>query len=342
MLQLLIVVSIVILTSATCSLFEAVLYAVPLSRIEQLVSENRATGRILRKLRDQVDTPIAAILTLNTIANTAGAAVAGAIASKLFGASVLVYFSVIFTFLILFFSEIIPKTIGVVYCRSLAPTIAYPLQAIVWTLKPVIILCSLVTRMVSGKRSGDSISEEELIVMARLGKITGVIDEDEASVIQNILSLETKTVHDVMTPRTVLFTLDGTLSVHEANKDRRIYSHSRIPIYLETFENIVGIVHRHDVVAAVAEDKFDLKLETLMKPADFVSESTKLNKVLKNFIEQRRQLFVVIGEYGGLSGVITLEDVLEEILGKEIVDEFDRITDLQSLAKRKREKLLQK
>ena len=175
-----------------------------------------------------------------------------------------------------------------------------------------------------------------------MGKRTGVIDEDEAAVIQNILSLESKSARDIMTPRSVMFSLEGSLSVEEARKNKKIFYHSRIPIYHNNFEDIVGIVHRRDILHAVADDRSGLRLDALMKPVQFVLESAKLNGVLRDFLDKRQHMFVVIGELGGISGVITLEDVLEEILGKEIVDEFDAVTDMRSLAQKRREELLKK
>ena len=340
MTSLLIVVFTVIFTSAMCSLFEAVLYSIPISHIENLINSKRSSGSILRKLREKVDAPIIAILSLNTIANTAGAAIAGAIAAEVLGAKRMVYFSAFFTLGILFLSEIIPKTAGVAYCRPLSIVVAWPIQILVWLFRPLVWSCGLVTKIFSGKRTQDSISEEELIVLAHMGKRAGVIDADEAAVIQNILSLESKSARDIMTPRTVIFSLEGSVTVEESRKDKRIFNHSRIPVFHKNFEDIIGIVHRRDILHAVVDGKLDIKLDSLMKPAQFVLESTKLDKVLKDFLEHHQHMFVVIGELGGLSGVITLEDVLEEILGKEIVDEFDAVTDMRALARKRREQLL--
>ena len=342
MTELAIVVCVVILTSAMCSLFEAVLYSVPLSHIEQLINSKKTSGKILRKLREKVDAPIIAILSLNTIANTAGAALAGALAAESLGTNYLAYFSAFFTVGILLLSEIIPKTTGVAFSRPLSSVVALPIQILVWGFHPIVWFCGLITKIIAGKRTESTISEEELIVLAHMGKRTGVIDENEAAVIQNILSLESKPVRDIMTPRTVMFALEGELNVEEARKNTGVLYHSRIPVFHKNFEDIVGIVHRRDILDAVAEDKFDVRVDSLMKPVQFVLESTKLNKVLKDFLDHRQHMFVVIGELGGLSGVITLEDVLEEILGKEIVDEFDEVTDMRALAQQRREQLLQK
>jgi CBS domain containing-hemolysin-like protein len=323
-----------------CSLFEAVLYSVPLSRVEALADEKHASGRILKRLRKKVNRPITAILTLNTIANTAGAAIAGAIAAKALGSAWVGIFSGVLTFVILFFSEIIPKTVGVVFARELAPVIARPLLVMVWIFMPFVWGASFVTRFFQSKDTEGEVSPEEILVMAKMGLRRGVIEKDEMEVIQNILALRDARVRQVMTPRTVLFTLSHDSTVADAAKNERLVSYSRIPVYFKDNEDIGGIVHRRDILAAVAQDRYDVRLSEIMKPVHFVLDKWRLNRVLKMFLERREHMFVVIDEYGGLSGVITLEDVLEEILGREIVDEFDHTVDLQTIAQKRREQIL--
>ncbi len=347
MIELIIVVVAVIVTSGMCSLFEAVLYAVPISHIETLAQSKTTSGLILRRLRQTVDRPISAILSLNTIANTGGVSLAG----FLFATAVLgeetggesftgIVFSVVMTFAILFFSELFPKTIGVVYARSLSSFIARPLQLLVWIFTPFIFLSRLATRLVAKEQQEQDISDEELISLARLGRRSGALDPTEARVIQNILSLKSKTAENVMTPRTVVFSLKDDLTVEEARNRRGIWSHSRIPVYEKDFEDIVGIVLRRDILAALTDDRGSSKLSDLMRPVHFVAESHSLNRILHLFLEQRQHLFTVIDEYGGLAGVLTLEDILEEILGSEIVDESDRVDDLRALARRRRRQTL--
>ena len=338
MFELALTVGIVVFTSATCSLFEAVLYSVPLSHIESLVQSGRPSGRLLRAFRERVDRPISAILSLNTIANTGGAAVAGALASReLFGVT-LAAFPIGFTLVILFLSEILPKTAGVVYCRALVGLIAAPLQLLVWVFLPFIWLSRLVTRMIAkSDQDAGQISAEELSMMARLGMRSGHIKEDRGLAIQNILSLGSKTAHDVMTPRTVVFALKSSQTVAEAREYKELFAYSRIPIFDDDLDDVVGVVHRREILATIADDKFDVQLERLLKPVSFVIESIALDRLLELFLEQRQHLFVVLDEFGGLSGVVTLEDVVEEILGKEIVDEFDEVTDTRELARQRRE-----
>ena len=216
MLELLVVVGLVIGTSAACSLFEAVLYSVPASRIEDLDRAKRPSGRILRQMRKRVDRPIAAVLSLNTIANTGGGALAGALAAGIFGAARIWVFSVVFTLAILLFSEVLPKTVGVVYSRGLAPFVARPLAWLVALFGPLIALTQLATRVFRSESREDRVSDDELLTMVRLGLRSGDFQPHEARVIQNVLDLERRTVSEVMTPRPVAFTLGASLTVREA------------------------------------------------------------------------------------------------------------------------------
>lgn len=338
MIELSLVVGLVIVTSAACSVLEAVLYSVPPGHINALDRSGRTSGRILKRLRAEVDRPIAAILSLNTLANTGGAAVAGAIATTVLGTPWV--FSAALTLGILMLSEIIPKTAGVVYSRQLASVIARPLQLLVYVFAPVIWLSRLVTKVIARDHEGDRVSDEELLVMVGLGLRSGAFKPQEAAVIQNILALETKTAHDIMTPRTVVFSLGAETTVREAAAESRLLRYSRVPVYDQNPDDVVGIVHRMDVLRAAAEDQFDVKVGELMHPAYFVVESVRLDRLLRTFLERRQHMVAVIDEFGSLDGIVTLEDVLEEILGREIVDETDQVTDLRALARRRRQETL--
>ena len=276
---------------------------------------------------------------MNTIANTAGAAVAGSAASAVLGHQWIGYFSAFFTLAILIFSEVIPKTAGVVYARSFAPLIAFPLMGLVKLMNPVIWLIGNLTGLIARNKAQDSISPDELKTMARLSLRTGGIKQYQKSVIENILSLDTRTAEDVMTPRTVIFSLSEHLTVEEASKKLDKWEHSRFPVYDKDLEDIVGIVLTKELFFALAEGRKDILLTNLMKPVHFVVETAKLNQVLMEFMESRQKLFLVIDEYGGLSGLITLEDILEEILGQEIIDESDQVTDKRELARQRRKSL---
>ena len=337
MVELVIYVCAVIVVSAMCSLFEAVLYAVPVSYVESLAQKGTVSGRILKDLRMRnVDRPISAILSLNTIANTGGAFLAGAAFIMVFGVQWELHFTIFITLSVLLLSEVIPKTVGVVYNRPLASLVAIPLQLLVWVLYPLVVICRLVTRVFSRASTGQEVSEEEIAVMARMGRRTGAIQADEARVMQNILTLKRKTVRDVMTPRTVVFALSADLTVEQAQKEAGTWQHSRVPVYENEFEDVIGVVMRRDAFNALTGGRGQTRISELMNPVHFVAETVSLDRVLEMFLERRQHLFVVIDEYGGLAGILTLEDVLEEILGREIVDESDTVTDMRELARRRR------
>lgn len=339
MTELIFAVAFALIVSAGCSMFEAVLYSVPLRHLESMIRSGRRSGKIFKRLRSNVDRPIAAILTLNTIANTAGAAVAGAMAAVVFGRDQLGYFSIFFTLSILIFSEVIPKTAGVVYARKLAPLVAYPLSWLVIVMKPAIWLISLLTRIISRNKPKDSVSPDELKVMAQLSLRMGEIERYQEEVIANVLSLENRYVKEIMTPRTVVFSLDKNLTLKKACDKSGEWEHSRIPLYDKGPEDVIGFVLTQELFKALSEGKDDMLLTELMRPIRFVVEAARLNNILMDFIGSREKLFAVIDEYGGLSGVVSLEDILEEILGREILDESDQVVDKQKLAKLKRKKL---
>ncbi len=328
-------VSLAIVISSLCSVCEAVLYSLSSSQIEMLKNKGSRAGLILSRLRADIDEPITAILTLNTIANTVGAAIAGAAAASLFGDRNVYLFSAAFTLAILIFSEIIPKTVGVSFPNKLAPLIAYPLHWMIVVLKPVILFCRLITRLIPHDRNEDTVSAEELQTIAALSRESGHLEETQEKVISNVLALKNMTVREVMTPRTVTFSLDEKMSVREVmSVINRFTSHSRVPVYLDDSDNVTGIVMRKDVLLAAARQKFDEKLSQLKNDVHFVPETMPLNRVLIDFFEKRQHLFVVVDEYGSVTGIISMEDVLEEIVGEEIIDESDRTKDMRELARK--------
>jgi CBS domain containing-hemolysin-like protein len=330
---LVISVILAITVSALCSICEAVLYSISASQVEMLKKSGDQTAIHLQKLRADIDEPITAILTLNTIANTVGAAVAGAAAAKLFGDQNFILFSGTFTLSILIFSEILPKTIGVTYAYKLAPVITYPLLLMVITLKPIVWLCRYITRILP-QRSEESISAKEIQTIAALSLESGDIEEDEEKVINNIIELKSKIVREVMTPRTVTFSIAEHITIEEAmSMVTQLSSHSRIPLYDEEPNDVTGIVMRKDILQAAAEGKNELKLSDYSHPAHFVPETAPLNRILVDFFDQRQHLFVVVDEYGTVTGIISMEDVLEEIVGREIIDESDKNRDMRELAR---------
>ncbi len=343
MFELFVVVGLATLVSAFCSIAEAVLYSVPSSFIERLRKSGKKSGILLGEMRKKIKEPIAAILTLNTIANTAGAALAGAIAGGVFGAENLGYFSLVFTLIILIFSEILPKTIGVVYAKGLAAPLARPMYGLVWFFKPAIWLTNWLVHFIVAQKTGPTSSEEDLMAVISLTRKAGAIKSYEERSMRNILTLDKKMVRDVMTPRTVIFSLPSHLTVSEARQLKTSWPNSRIPVYDDDDpEDIIGLVYRRDVMEALADDRDDVRISQLMQQVRFVVESLTLDRLLAKFLESRIHLFVVLDEYGGLAGVVTLEDVLEEILGNEIVDETDQVVDMREFARQQRAELIRR
>ncbi|MEW6593954.1 MAG: hemolysin family protein [Thermodesulfobacteriota bacterium] len=340
--SLVIAVGCAIIISAMCSLFEAALYSVPLSHVEVMAQGNRFSGRLLRRLKQQIHKPIAAILTLNTVANTAGAAISGALAASVFGEHNLIWFSAAFTVGILLFSEILPKTIGVGHSKALAPWIAVPIQALVTLFSPALWLIHVVTRLAGAREQELLVSAEEVQAIARLSRKAGEIDTQEERVITNVLELRRKEVRQAMTPRTVTFSLSAHLTVAEAKEFEKKWNfHSRVPVYDKDPDDVVGIVLRKDVLLCAAADREETTLGQLMQPVHFVPESARLTPVLLDFLEKRSHLFVVVDEYGSFTGVISLEDIIEELVGREIVDETDQTQDMRELARKKRQAMQQ-
>lgn len=303
---------------------EAVLLSVPTSHVEILTKEGRPSGAILKKLKKNINQPITAILTLNTIAHTMGASFAGAAAASVFGEHNVTGFSVVFTFIILIFSEILPKTAGVAYAKPLSILIARPLSLMVTVLRPLTFLCHVFTRLIPGAKDSDLVSTDEILAITGLSRKSGEIDSEQEGVIRNIIELRKKTVRQVMTPRTVAFTLDKNLSIKKARLLKDKWNlHSRVPVYSESPDDIIGIVLRKDVLLHAVEGREHQQLKLITRPVHFVPETARLNTVLLDFFERRQHLFCVVDEYGGFTGVISLEDIIEEIMGMEIIDESD-------------------
>ncbi len=340
LIQLCLAVGIALIVSALCSIFEAVLYSVPSGHIEVLAREKKRSGQILKRLKKDIEKPITAILTLNTIANTMGAAVAGASAAAVFGEQYLAWFSAAFTIAILLFSEILPKTAGVTYAKVLAPWIAMPLAWLVKILAPLIWLCQTVTRIMPRRGGEVLVSAKEIQAIAVLSRKSGAIEPEQEKVIANILELQNITARQVMTPRTVTFSLSEHLTVAEAREMKAQWNqHSRAPVYDKDPDDVVGIVLRKDVFLYESGEQGS-RLSDLILPVHFVPETAPLNRLLVDFFERRQHLFVVVDEYGSVTGVISMEDIIEEIVGREIIDESDKAGDLRELARHKRKILI--
>ena len=330
----------VLVVSCICSLLEAALYSLSASQIEMLAAQGRTSGKILKRLHEDIQPPISAILTLNTLANTGGAAIAGAAFVGVFGTDKEVYFTAAISLGVLIFSEIIPKTAGVVYARSLARVIARPIQWLVWIFAPFIWLNQFITRLITqGAPDVPEVAPEEIEITAQMSRRSGAISPEQERVIQNILKLDELRARDVMTPRTVVHCLDRDLTLPEPRQLWGSWVHSRVPLYEGERENIVGLVLRRDAFNALADGRDQARLSEVERPIHSVPESARASQLLEEYIQRREHLFSVVDEYGGFAGIVTLEDVIEEIVGREIVGEFDPAIDMQEQARQERQDL---
>lgn len=321
--------------SFLCSVWEAVMLSTPVSHVELLVDQGSSAGLIMQGLRQNVERPISAILTLNTIAHTVGAAGAGAEATAIFGSEYFGIISAVLTLLILVFSEIIPKTIGAVYAKQLTTFTAYSLRILLTFFAPAVYAFEFVTRVLRPSEEAPTVTRSELQVMARISAEEGGIQERENRVVANLLQLADVQVETIMTPRTVVLMMQKDMTVGEVIEQHKILPYSRIPIYDESADNIKGYVLRHEIYKRVAADEHHVKLEAIAHEVHVVPETNSVAQVLDEFILKQDHLFVVIDEYGGTAGLITLEDTVETLLGIEILDESDRVADLRQLARRR-------
>jgi len=333
-------VSTALLVSATCSLFEATLLTLSPAQVELMTETHPRQAANMKKLKDNIEQPITAILTLNTVAHTIGATVSGAAAVALFGQDGLVWFSLTFTLAILLLAEVVPKTVGVTFARQIGPHIVGPLRFVIMVLLPLIWLARQMTRLVPNSRVPQQLSAVELKTIASLSRKSGGIEADQERVIANILQLGEKNVRQVMTPRTVTFSTSQSLTIKEAARmEGKWRMHSRVPVYDGEPDNVVGIVLSQDVLIAAAVGQDTLKLSQIMRAVHFVPETAPLDRIFVDFFERYQHLFVVVDEYGSVTGVISMEDILEEIIGREIVDESDKTRNMRELAKIRGKKL---
>lgn len=322
--------------SFLCSVLESVLLSVNMSYVAVLEKEKPSVGTLLRYHKENINKSIASILILNTIANTLGAAAVGAQASKIFGNDAVVYVSVILTFAILFLSEIIPKTIGAIYWKQLAPFSAYIIKGFIWITYPIVLSTLAVTNRISrGKSDAHSLTKEELLESMLMSEDEGIIDEKESDVIENMLNLDNIKVSEILTPRSVVFALDEDMLIKDVIKTQpAIFKFSRIPIYKDSIENVTGLVLTKKIFKQALQDD-NVPLSSVKKEIFVINENIPVSKALDMFIKKKDHMFLVTDKYEQTEGIITLEDCIETILGLEIMDESDTTEDMRELAKRK-------
>jgi len=322
--------------SFLCSVAEAVLLSVTPSYIEGLKEKRPKRAALLKRLKqDKVDQALAAILTLNTIAHTVGAIGAGAKATVVFGSYWFGLFSAGMTFMILFLSEIVPKTIGAVYWSKLTGPTALFVHMLIVVLYPVVWISEKLTRLIARKKDLHAFSREEFIAMARIGEVTGHLQKNESRIIRNLFRFESVKISDVMTPRTVIAAFPEEMSIMEALKLVTQTPFSRLPIYGRDIDDITGFVLKDDVLVFNTQGQGHKKLKSLRRDILAVPESISLPVLFEYLLKDRQHIAIIVDEHGGTEGLVTLEDLIETLMGMEIMDETDNVENMRALARKK-------
>lgn len=325
--------------SALCSLLEAMVLSTTATEIESLKKTHTRRGYLLEKFREDIEETSSAILALNTIANTLGAVIVGGLATALLGQDKLLNLSIGMTLAILFFSEIIPKNIGVLYRPQIQLHFIYPLAIIRWLMLPVSSFCKHTIKIFLKRRiNPEQDDDEELVLLAQKSAKEGNITKSESNMITNALSLDDIKVSEIMTPRSVVFALERSKSIESIFKEYESIPFARIPVYSKKADNIVGIVRRRDILNSQATDEKQLKIADIMDNVLFIPENVSAADALSQLLKGHQQFSVVVDEYGSIAGVLTMEDIFEHILGQEIFEEDDIAINMRALARRKRNK----
>lgn len=345
-------VAVALCFSFLCSVLEAVLLSVTPSYVAHLEEVRPRLGQRLAAMKRDVDRPLAAILSLNTIANTFGAAGAGAEATRVFGSEWFGVASALLTFSILVFSEIIPKTLGAIYWRRIAPFAASVLPVLIICLYPLVLMSEVITKLLKRRRKRTMVSKEEIAALAKLGEQQGILDESESRILANLFRFSNLKAKDVMTPRTVLFSIPETMKVRKlvpsgglresgpslsvddtAQKSTMVFS--RIPVYGESPDDVLGYVLKDEIFLRAARDELELPVSAILRKIHSVPDTLPLPKLFETLVETREHIALVVNEYGGIAGIVTMEDVIETLLGLEIVDEADDAVDMREMARAK-------
>lgn len=321
--------------SFLCSVLEAVLLSTPVSFISMKESQGVKAAPLLMKYKTNIDRPVAAILTLNTVAHTIGAAGVGSESVKVFGEAYFGIISAILTLLILVLSEIIPKTIGASYWRTLAMPSAKIIKVLIVIAYPLVWLSELLTRCVSPKIQPLTVSREEVAAMVSVGTDEGVIEDAENKVIQSFLKLSNVKAEDIMTPYVVVSSVSTGTTMKEFYDNKALAPFSRIPVFETGREFITGYVRRANVLEMLTQDKFTMQLKDIVRPILFFMEDAKVSDIWQRMLQEKEHISVITDEYGCMRGIVTMEDVIETMLGVEIMDECDTTENLQAMARKK-------
>lgn len=349
MIELLLWASLSIAFSFLCSILEAVLLSVTPSYVKGQVNAKTSTGELLEEYKKDIDRPLSAILTLNTLAHTVGAIMVGATAGDYYGENyieiagrqVLSYEGLVagvMTLLILLVSEIIPKTLGANNWRALVPFSVRAIQVILAILKPFVWISQFITRSLKKDKDKAVLSRADFLAMTEIGTSEGVLKDTESTIINNVLSFEKKTARDIMTPRSVTFMLEESMTVKDYMERPEFKTFSRVPIYSGEKDNVTGLILKDDALDVMARENTDVKLSELRRDIPTITDDMRLPDLLKRTSKDRKHLHIVTDDFGHVVGVVTMEDIFETLLGTEIVDESDVVVDLQAHAKEKWEK----
>lgn len=323
--------ALILAISFLCSLLEAVFLSITPAYVAMEMKEGHRHGRLLDRLKENIDRPLAAILTLNTISHTIGSSTIGAMVNELYGNPYVTGASVILTLSILIFSEILPKIIGATYWKAFAPFAAYTIQFLIFCLYPIVRFSEAMGRLFS-RPDEALVTREEIISAVEIGVEEGELHKKESAVIRNLLMMNELYVSDVMTPRSVFFAIEGSQTVEEVSNRFKPIRFSRIPVYDTNLDNIIGMVHRYKILEALSTDQHKMTIRELSSPINTVSERMTVQAAMEFFVKRKEHLALAVDEYGIVTGLVTLEDAIETLLGVEIMDEFDNISDMRQYA----------
>lgn len=304
----------------------------PISYLKSRLENGDKSAETMLKLKKDIDKPLSAILSLNTVAHTVGAAGVGAQATVVFGDAYFGVVSAVLTILILVVTEIIPKTLGANYSRELVGISAKVIQTMIFIIYPLVWMSSILTKMLSREKSQLTTSREEISALASIGMQEGLFADKENKIIQNLIKLKSLKIKEVMTPRIVVVTANEEMTLEDFLKNKEFLHFSRIPIYRENRDNITGYVFRELVFEKLAEDQFNLKLKDIKRKIIHFPENMTLFEAWEEMLQAKEHISLIIDEYGGMDGITTLEDIIESLLGFEIVDEKDKVEDMQQYA----------
>ncbi|WZL89652.1 CNNM domain-containing protein [Salinimicrobium sp. 3283s] len=323
---------IALFTSFICSIAEAALLSTPVSYVKAKIEMGSRTAKNFLSLKEDVDRPLSAILSLNTVAHTVGAAGVGAQATVVFGEAYFGIVSAVLTILILILTEIIPKTLGANFSKELMGITTKVIRLMIVITYPLVIMSLFLTRFLSRKEKELTTSREEISALASIGTEEGIFADKENKIIQNLIRLKTIRISEIMTPRIVVVLANEEMTLQEFLVNKEFLHFSRIPVYSESRENVTGYVFREMVFEKLAEDQFHLKLKDIRRNISTFTETDTLFRVWEELLHKKEQISLVVDEYGGIDGIVTLEDIIETLLGFEIVDEKDRVEDMQQYA----------